>query len=306
MAAVRELLAVPNVSEGRDAAVLAAVAEAFTAGDDARVLDVHSDPDHGRTVFTLAGAPGRLGLALGRGAAQAAARIDLRAHAGAHPHVGALDVAPVVHLDEEQRPAALAEALLAAGVIAEAGLPVLLYGALGRGRTRAGLRRGGVAGLAGRVAAGELAPDLGPPRLEARSGAVLVAARPPLVAFNLELAAPARLADARRVAARIREGGPDGLPGLRAIGLVLAARGGVAQVSMNVEDHRALPLAAVVAAVARLAEPAAAEIVGLPPAAAFAGYPADLPTRGRRTLEQALAAGGAAWRPGHPPRPRMG
>jgi len=118
---------------------------------------------------------------------------------------------------------------------------------------------------------------------------VLVAARPPLIAFNLELAAPATLEDARAVAARIREGGPDGLPGLRAIGLVLPGRGGVAQVSMNVEDHLALSLAAVIAAVERLARVAAAEVVGLPPAAAFAEYPDDLPTRGRRTLEAALA-----------------
>ena len=108
----------------------------------------------------------------------------------------------------------------------------------------------------------------------------------PLVAFNLELAAPATLADAKAVAARIREGGPDGLPGLRAIGIELG--GSVAQLSMNVEDHLALPLAAVVAAVERLAPLAAAEVVGLPPAAAFAGYPDGLPTRGRRTLEDAL------------------
>jgi glutamate formiminotransferase len=282
------LIAVPNVSEGADPAVLDAIGAAFSAGGDARVLDVHSDPDHGRTVFTLAGQPGRLGVALARGAATAAERIDLRAHPGAHPHVGALDVAPVVHLEPAQRPAALVEALLAAAGIADAGLPVFFYGALGQGRTRAELRRGGVGELARRVAAGQVTPDLGPRAIDPARGAVLVAARPPLVAFNLELAPPATLADARRIAARIREGGEDGLPGLRAIGLVLPTRGGVAQVSMNVEDHLALPLAAVVAAVARLAPVAGAEVVGLPPAAAFAGYPEELPTRGRRTLEDAL------------------
>ncbi len=286
---MRELIAVPNVSEGADPAVLGAIAAAFTAQGDARILDVHSDADHGRTVFTLAGAPGRLSRGLGRGAAAAARNIDLTAHAGAHPHVGALDVAPVVFLDTAQRPAALAEALATAAEIADAGLPVLLYGALARGRTRAGLRRGGVAALARRVDQGELAPDFGPARVDPRSGVVLVAARPPLIAFNLELAAPATLEDARAVAARIREDGPNGLPGLRAIGLVLPGRGGVAQVSMNVEDHLALPLAAVIATVERLARVAAGEVVGLPPAAAFAGYPDDLPTRGRRTLEAALA-----------------
>jgi glutamate formiminotransferase len=117
-----------------------------------------------------------------------------------------------------------------------------------------------------------------------------VAARPPLIAFNLELAPPATLDDARRIAAAVREGGSHGLPGLRAIGLQLAARGDVAQVSMNVEDHLALPLARVVEAVAAFAPVAEAEVIGLPPEAAFAGYPEDLPTRNRRTLERALAA----------------
>lgn len=288
---MRELIAVPNVSEGADPAVLDAIAAAFATDGDARILDVHSDSDHGRSVFTLAGAPGRLSRSLGRGAAVAAREIDLAPHAGTHPHVGTLDVAPVVFLDAAQRPAALVEALAAAAEIADAGLPVLLYGALARGRTRAELRRGGVEALARRVEGGELSPDFGSERIDPRSGAVLVAARPPLIAFNLELALPATVADARAVAARVREGGPDGLPGLRAIGLELPARGGVAQVSLNVEDHLALPLATVVAAVQRLAPVAAAEVVGLPPAVAFAGYPDDLPTRGRRTLEAALRGG---------------
>lgn len=285
-----ELVAVPNVSDGGDPDVLAAIAAAFRAGGDARVLDVHSDPDHGRSVLTLAGEPGRLAVALGRGARAAAQQIDLTTHAGAHPHVGALDVAPVVFRTPQERGAACVEALVAAAEIAAVGLPVFLYGLLGGGRTRAQLRRGGVAELARRVAAGELVPDLGPAHVTLGAGAVLVAARAPLVAFNLELAPPATGEDARRIAARLRESGPDGLPGLRAIGLELPARGGVAQVSCNVEDHVALPLAALVAAVGALAPVTAAEVVGLPPAAAFAGYPADLPTRGRRTLEDALAA----------------
>lgn len=290
----RELIAVPNVSEGKDAEILEAIGAAFTADESTRILDLHSDPDHGRSVFTLAGRPGSLGMALARGARAAADLIDLSAHSGAHPHVGALDVAPVVFLDDRQRPAALVEALVAAAELADAGLSCFLYGLLAEGRTRAELRRGGVDELARRVAAGELAPDFGSvgadgeARIDPRTGAVLVAARPPLIAFNLELAPPATLADAKAVAARLREGGPDGLRGLRAIGLTLPARDGVAQVSMNVEDHLTLPLAAVVEAVAGHAPVAAAEIVGLPPAAALLGYPEHLPTRGRRTLEQAL------------------
>jgi glutamate formiminotransferase / 5-formyltetrahydrofolate cyclo-ligase len=282
------LLAVPNVSEGRDAAAVAAIGAAYERGG-ARLLDTHADPDHHRAVHTLAAPPGALAEALVTGAREAVARIDLDADRGVHPHVGALDVAPIVFLDDARRGAACAEALVAAERLAqEAGLPVFLYGALAGERTRADLRRGGRAQLARRVAAGELAPDFGPPALHPTAGAVLVAARPPLVAFNIELARPATLADARAVAAAIREGGPDGLPGVRAIGLELAARGGIAQVSTNVEDHRAVPLARVVEAVARHAPVSGCELVGLAPELAFAGFPDDVPVRGRRTVEDAL------------------
>jgi glutamate formiminotransferase/glutamate formiminotransferase/formiminotetrahydrofolate cyclodeaminase len=284
------LLAVPNVSEGRDRATLDAIARAF-AGGGAHVLDVHADPDHHRAVYTLAAPAGALAGALVNGAREAVARIDVSDHPGAHPHVGALDVAPIVFLDDERRGAAVAEALVLADRLGdEIGVPVLLYGALGGGRTRAELRRGGPTALAARVAAGELAPDFGPPRPHPTAGTTLVAARAPLVAFNLELAAPATAADATRIAALVREGGPEGLPGLRAIGLALPARGGVAQVSFNVEDHRATPLAAVLAAVRRHAEVTEGELVGLAPRAAFDGFPADVPVRNRRTLEQQLAA----------------
>jgi glutamate formiminotransferase/glutamate formiminotransferase/formiminotetrahydrofolate cyclodeaminase len=284
---VTTLLAVPNVSEGRDPEAIAAIGAAYAAGG-ARLLDVHSDPDHHRSVHTLAGAPGVLAGALVAGAREALARIDLRRTAGPpglHPHVGALDVAPVVFLDDARRGAACAEALVAAHELGELGLPVFLYGLLGGGRTRAELRRGGLAGLVDRGTA----PDFGPAEPHPSAGAVLVAARPPLVAFNAELAPPATLQDARRIAALLREGGEEGLPGLRAIGLQLAARGGVAQVSMNVEDHRALPLAALVAAIGRHARVARCELVGLAPAAAFDGFPDDLPVLGRRTVEEALA-----------------
>ncbi len=283
------LIAVPNVSEGRDAAILATIGDAFTRAG-ARVLDVHADPDHHRSVFTLAAAPGALAPALLAGAREAVALIDVTDHPGIHPHVGAVDVAPIVHVTPDRRGAAAAEALVLADLLAtELDLPVFLYGALGDGRTRAELRRGGPATLAARMRAGELRPDFGPLAPHPSAGATLVAARPPLIAFNLELAPPATLEDAKRIAAAIREGGAGGLPGLRAIGLMLAARGGVAQVSMNVEDHLALPLARVVEAVRAHAPVAEAEVIGLPPQAAFAGFPDDLPVRNRRTLERALA-----------------
>lgn len=278
------LLAVPNVSEGRDASVIEDLARAFS-GEGAELLDVHRDADHHRSVYTLAGAPGALADALLAGAAEAIARIDVVRDAGTpaprgeHPHVGALDVAPVVYIDESARGAACAQALVIADRIgAELGVPVFLYGELAGGRTRAQLRAGGVAGLAERIAAGELAPDFGPVRLHPSAGATLVGAREPLVAFNLQLAPPATFADARRIAALIREGGPEGLPGLRAIGMRLG--GEVAQVSMNVERPLEIPLARVIERVRAHAPVASAELVGLAPRAAFAGFPEDVPLPG--------------------------
>ena len=274
-----KLLAVPNVSEGRDRATLDAIGDAFATG--ARVLDRHEDEDHHRAVFSLAGEPGTLSGALLAGAREAVRRIDLRTPRGQHPHIGAIDVVPLVHLSDAQRGAACAEALVTAELLAsELDLPVFLYGVLAGGRTRAELRLGGIANLAARLANGELTADFGPKRLHPSAGAVLVSARPPLVAFNLELAPPALLRTAREIASMIREGGSEGLPGLRAIGIELETRRHAAQVSMNVEDPHALPLAAIVEAVSRHAEVSAAEIVGLAPRAALEGFPASLEIRG--------------------------
>jgi len=279
------LLAIPNVSEGRDQETIERIADAF----DARLLDVHSDADHHRSVFTLAGESGELANAVARGAAEAVRNIDLEQHHGIHPRVGAIDVAPIVYLDPADRGAACAEALVLGDLLGdELELPVFLYGELAPGRTRAELRRGGPAKLAERIHAGELRPDFGPKRPHPTAGAVLVAARPPLVAFNVELAPPATPDDAKSIAARIRDGGPEGLESVRAIGLWLDARE-VAQVSTNVEDHRATPLAKVVEAVALHAAPSRAELVGLAPRAAFEGFPDDLPVANRRTIEDALA-----------------
>jgi glutamate formiminotransferase / 5-formyltetrahydrofolate cyclo-ligase len=283
------LLAIPNVSEGRDGRAIEAIGAAF----DARLLDIHSDPDHHRSVFTLAAEAGALAGAICRGAAEVIRRVDVNRHEGIHPRVGAIDVAPIVYLDPTDRGAACAEALVLGDLLGqELQLPVFMYGELAQGRTRAELRRGGPTALARRIHAGELRPDFGPRRLHPSAGAVLVAARPPLVAFNVELAPPATVDDAKAIAALIREGGPEGLPGLRAIGLWLDARG-VAQVSTNVEDHRRVPLAEVVAAIARHATPSRAELVGLAPRAAFDGFPEDLPVANRRTVEDALAERGA-------------
>lgn len=286
------LLAVPNISEGRDDATIGAVGDALAAAPGVALLDTHRDPDHNRSVFTLAGEPGTLAPALLAGARVAVERIDLTRHEGVHPHVGALDVAPIVHLDDAMRGAACAEALVLGDLLArQLELPVLLYGALAGGRTRAELRRGGPGELGRRLADDELAPDFGPPLAHPTAGATLVAARPPLVAFNVRLAPPATFHDAREIAARIREGGPEGLPGLRAIGLRLERQQEI-QLSMNVERPAETPLRDVVAAIARHATPAAAELVGLAPQAAFDGFPSDLPIPGfdpdKHLIERAL------------------
>lgn len=295
------LLAVPNFSEGRDDATIDALAHALTSGAASggagagavHLLATHRDPDHNRCVFTLAGKPGALAPALLAGARVAVERIDLTKHEGVHPHVGALDVAPIVHLAEADRGAACAEALVSADLLARhLDLPILLYGALAQGRTRAQLRRGGPAELARRLHAGELQPDFGPLRAHATAGVTLCAARPPLVAFNVTLRPPATEEQAREIAARIREGGPEGLPGLRAIGLKLRRQQEV-QISMNVERPDLTPLRDVVQAIAQHAEPAAAELVGLAPEAAFEGFPDDLPIPGfdpdAHLIERALA-----------------
>jgi glutamate formiminotransferase / 5-formyltetrahydrofolate cyclo-ligase len=306
------LLAVPNVSEGRDAEVIERVGAAFapshpiagsaSPASSVRLLDVHSDPHHHRSVYTLAGPSRELADALLGGAAEAVRSIDVLsrfgagpAERGAHPHVGAIDVVPLVYFDERTRGAACAEALVVGERLArELELPVLIYGELAGGlpgRTRAQLRRGGVAGLAERLAAGEVRPDFGPAKLHPRAGAVLVAAREPLVAFNLQLRAPATIEDARLVASLVREGGARGLPGVRAMAVALG--GDVVQVSMNVERPLELPLSEVVKAVGELAPVASGELVGLAPRAAFEGLSPDLPLPGfdpaRHLIENALA-----------------
>ncbi len=301
------LLAVPNVSEGEDTATIAALTKAIDVpGAGVRLLDTHSDADHGRSVFTFAGGPGELAAATIRLAAEAVERIDLTRSgtAGQHPHVGVLDVAPIVYLDEASRGAACAEALLLAERLGdELAIPVFLYGELTADathgpRTRAELRRGGPQCLAERLSAQQdepeaLRPDFGPPRAKPERGATLVAARQPLVAFNVELSPPATVEDAKRIAAVIREGGEHGLPGLRAIGVELA--GGAAQVSMNVERPLELPLAELVRALAMHAPLARAELVGLAPAGAFDGFPEELPVAGfdprRHLIENALGSG---------------
>src|SRR6201991_4381047 len=174
-----DLLAVPNVSTGGDEETLARLAKAF--GRSARVLDFHTDGDHGRSVFTLAGEPAGLAESLLAGAAEAAETIDMSAYDGAHPAIGALDVCPLVWLREEDRAAARTEAVAIAGQIGGIGIPVFLYGERAQepGRAeRAYFRNGGLTELWLRMQGGELRPDFGPPLAHPSAGATLDTARP--------------------------------------------------------------------------------------------------------------------------------
>lgn len=288
------LEAVPNFSEGRDDGVVEALRQALSA--PARLLDVHVDADHHRSVFTLVGEADQLVETLLSGVACARERIDLGRHDGAHPRIGAADVVPIVPLRPEEMERAKETAReLAARIGDELGLPVFLYGEVGQGRRPAFFRRGGLRELEQRIDAGELEPDAGPRTIDPRSGAVLVGARAPLVAYNVDLATE-DVSVARAVAAAVRESG-GGMPGVQAIGLRLP-RAGRTQVSMNVLDLERSPLhevyARVVAeAVVRGVAVEGGELVGLVPARvvdAAAAVGANVPgVDARRVLERALA-----------------
>ena len=268
---MRLLESVPNFSEGRDQTTIDAIGVAVSA--HARLLDVHSDPDHNRSVFTFVGEEREIAAALVAAVGVAKERIDLRRHEGAHPRIGAADVVPVVPLAPEDMERARECALTVARLIGEQlELPVFLYGELGDGRGPAFFRRGGPDELQRRVDASELAPAFGPGRLDARAGGVIVGARRPLIAFNVNLR-DATIDVAREISAAVRESS-GGFPGVRALGLELPGAG-VVQVSMNVEDWEAAALHDIVARIeneahTRGAEIAGSELVGLMPAGAAA------------------------------------
>jgi glutamate formiminotransferase / 5-formyltetrahydrofolate cyclo-ligase len=268
---VLPLESVPNFSEGRDRETIDAIGAALSGS--ARLLDVHSDPDHNRSVYTLVGDEAALVEALLTGIAVARERIDLRRHEGAHPRIGAADVVPLVPLRTEDMERARSAALdLARRIGDELSLPAFLYGELAAGRGPAFFRRGGSEELARRLSAGEVAPDFGPAALDAAAGGVIVGARRPLIAFNVDLRG-ATGDDARAIASVVRER-DGGFPGVRALGLDLPAAGRV-QVSMNVEDWEAAALHEIVARIeaeakSRGVEVAGSELVGLMPAGAAA------------------------------------
>ena len=250
------LESVPNFSDGRDGAVIAAIGTEIARF--AELLDVHSDADHNRSVYTFAGDEAQIVDALLASIVVAQERIDLRAHDGVHPRIGAADVVPVVAIRREEAELARETARVAAQRIGDDG-----YGP-------AFFRRGGPEELQRRIDAGELAPDFGPPRLHPSAGGVIVGARRPLIAFNVNLS-HADVEAAKEIARVVRER-DGGFPGVRALGLDLP-RAGHAQISMNVEDWEASALHDIVGAIEREAEArgveiAGSELVGLMPAGA--------------------------------------
>jgi glutamate formiminotransferase / 5-formyltetrahydrofolate cyclo-ligase len=251
---------VVNVAEGRDAAVLSRLATA--CGDT--LLDLHADPDHHRSVFTLAGPGPRDAAWAAAGLTRAAAaELDLPGHQGVHPRFGILDVVPFVALSEPSAVAVDAAREFAARIAAELGIPSFLYGAADpEGRDLPSLRRDAFT---------HRAPDVGPPQPHPRWGATAVGARPPLVAVNCWLDRD-DLALARSVATTVRER-DGGLPGVRALGFRLRSTGQV-QVSMNVTDLTATTVEAACDGVAAGAQTAGARVVrvewvGLVPAEAL-------------------------------------
>jgi glutamate formiminotransferase len=290
---------VANVSEGRDAHALAAMAQAIRDVGDAHLADVHSDPDHHRAVFTVLGAPDVVEAAALALAEAALARVDMRRHQGLHPRLGALDVVPFVPLAGAPMRAAVDVAWRVGDALAARhALPVYFYGAAARAPARRDLpdvRRGGYESLAARLATPAGAPDAGPARFDPRAGAVVVGAREVLVAYNVWLDS-ADVAVARAVARAVRER-DGGLPAVRALGVPLPSRG-LVQVSLNLLDPRVTPIPVafdhvVAEARRRGVGVRRAELVGLAPRAAFAGRdPASVGLRdfsGEGELETHLA-----------------
>ena len=241
------LEAVPNFSEGRDEEKIGRIVAAVARVPNIRVLDLHSDPDHNRSVLTLAGEPEALIAASTTLATVCAREIDLSAQTGVHPRLGVLDVLPFVPLEDATMDDAIRLARRTGEKLGESGFPVLLYenaATAPHRRNLADVRRGGYTGLAARIEDPAWLPDYGPSELDSRRGAIAVGARPFLVAFNAFLDT-ADVQVARAVASTVRER-DGGLPGLKALGLLV---GGRAQVSMNLTDLQRTSLPAALEAV---------------------------------------------------------
>lgn len=269
---------VPNVSEGRDPGIVRQLADAIEA-EGAHLVDVHSDVDHHRSVFTILGPPAvveRSVLSLARLAIEL---IDLRRHQGAHPRVGAIDVIPFVPLQGGPMRDAVASAHRVGLVFAgECDVPVFFYGEAAARRDRRELpvvRRGGFEQLGERMCAPAWRPDAGPAVPHTTAGATVIGARSPLIAFNAVLDSDDMML-ANSIARAIRESS-GGLPGVRALPIFLSSRG-LTQVSMNLLDYHRTPPGTVAGRIeieARRVGVAVREyeLVGCAPAEAFEQWP---------------------------------
>jgi glutamate formiminotransferase / 5-formyltetrahydrofolate cyclo-ligase len=260
--------AVPNFSEGRDEEKIGRITAAVRAVEGVRVLGLHSDPDHNRSVLTFAGQEGAVLEAAVALAKACASEIDLASQTGEHPRMGSLDVLPFVPLEGATLDDAATLARLAGERIGSLGFPVYLYEAAATApyrRNLAEVRRGGYEGLAARMGDPLWQPDYGPTELDPRKGAVAVGARSFLVAFNAYLDTE-DVNVARAVARRVRER-DGGQAGVKALGLEV---GGRAQVSMNLTNLEKTSIPAALEAVRSAAAEHGAsvestELVGLAP-----------------------------------------
>jgi glutamate formiminotransferase / 5-formyltetrahydrofolate cyclo-ligase len=266
---------IPNVSEGRRPEVIARIADAIRRTGGVRLLDHSSDASHNRSVFTLAGdAAGVKGATLAL-IEQAVAAIDLRAHRGEHPRLGAVDVVPFVPIEGITMAECVALAKEVGAAVAERfGLPVFLYEEASSTPARKNLediRRGEFEGLAAKMGNPEWAPDFGPAAPHPSAGAVVIGARMPLIAYNINLNTN-RLDVAKKIAAAIRHSS-GGLRYVKAAGFTLDDRG-IVQVSMNLTNYEKTPIFRVFDLVEREAARYGvsileSEIIGLVPAAAL-------------------------------------
>jgi len=263
---------VPNFSEGTRPEVVVAIADSIAAVDTACILDTHIDPDHNRSVITFVAAPEHIVEAAVSGVATAAKLIDMRIHKGEHPRLGATDVLPFVPIKQVTMEECVSLAHEAGErIAAELSIPVYFYEQAARRPNRKNLedvRRGALELLREQILShSDRAPDVGPPEVHETAGAIVIGARPILIAFNVVLRNTDILV-ARRIARSIRAR-DGGLPFLKALGFQLHSKA-LVQVSMNLIDYRVTGMTEAFDAVKREADRmgvkvSSAEIVGLVP-----------------------------------------
>lgn len=268
---------VPNFSEGKDLKKLKAIAQAISAISGVKLLDIHKDPDHNRSVFTFIGAPDAVFEAAMDGCGKSVELIDMRDHSGIHPRIGAVDVVPFIPFGDAEMHDAVAVAQRFGHAFGERNrIPVYFYGeaALQGGRRELpDVRKGGYEGLSHKLNDPRWIPDAGPFVFNERSGATAVGARVPLIAFNINLNT-GEVGVAKDIACAIRQSS-GGLPCIKAMGVYLKSRG-IAQVSMNLTNYQVTPVRVVYESVQELAKQhhvniLESELVGLIPRKAMEG-----------------------------------